>query len=392
MSPGELTEDLMVSHETPDTIRARLIADINAGIDPNDPAYADHAPGSFVDDHVGAFSLEGDRIYDRGNEAVAAGVPSLASGAALDEWALSTNLTRKDATFAEGLVKFTGPDGTIISAGTEVSTIQTSEETEAQSFQVVTGGTIDGTDITLEVRALDEGFEGNVPANTVTILDTSVDPDDATSVTNLAAITGGSDVETDEALSERVLRKLRGGAGGGNQADYENWSLDTPGVGFVTVQANEPDFGHVTIVITDVANDPFSGSTIIDALQEKLDPSATPAQGKGLAPVGATVHVTTPTATNVTIAGALTLAPGYTLDGTGGSQELESAIDASVTRYVNSLKVGADVVLTKVIAAIVDVPGVEDVDHDTLTINTVNDDLAIATDHVASLIAANWTA
>jgi uncharacterized phage protein gp47/JayE len=352
------TDYLPLATETPETIRARLLASVNAGIDPTDPTYLDTVPGSFWMDLVGgAVVLELDRIYDRiHHEVPAAALPTTSAGQWLDAWADGIGLARKPAAKAAGVAEFTAATGTAVPTGTQVSTVQTSADADPITFQTIEGGVVDGGGVlALQVEATTEGAQGNVPANTVTVLESSLAA--PATVSNPAAITGGSDVETDEALAE-------------------------PGVGFVTVFPNTPTVGHVTVRITDVNNDP-APSTVIDRLQERLDPSATPGQGAGEAPAGATVHVGTPAAQAVTVAATIALRPGYSLDGASGTRAVADAVTAAVARYVNGLDVGADVVHNKVLAAIVDVEGVEDVtvlelDGDD-TANVAVDDLHVAT-------------
>lgn len=377
----DLTDALQITSETPDTIKTRLLTDTNAGVDPSDPSYADTTVGGFWDDLNGAMSLELDRVYDRFNEVAAAAIPGLSFGAFLDAWATSLGIDRNDAAFAGGVVRFTGPDGTVIAAGTQVSTPQTSSDEDEVDYTVTTGGTVASGHVDLDVQAVDAGSQGNVPANSVTILDTEID---GVSVTNPAAMTGGADVETDEALQKRIVRKLTGAGGAGNADFYINAALDKPGVGFATVQPNTPSIGHATVVITDVNNDPAPGG-LVDSLQADLDPSGSAAQGAGLAPIGATVIVSTPTGIAVAVAAALTLAAGYSLDGDPGTFAVRDAVTASVARYVNGLPPGGDVLKNRVIAAIVDTLGVVDVNASTLTINSVSADLAVGSTQVPSL-------
>jgi uncharacterized phage protein gp47/JayE len=375
----DLTDQLHVTAETPESIKARLLADTNAGIDPNDPAYADTVPGSIWDDFNGALTLEVDRVYDRFNEVVAAAIPASTSGIFADAWALSLGLERKAATPAAGVVTFTGPNGTAIAPGTQVATVTTALDTDPATYAVDVGGTISGTSIDLAVTAVDQGSPGNVPANTVTVLDT---PITGVTVTNADAMTGGSDVETDEALVVRLVRKLSGAGGAGNLDDYINWGLNWPGVGFVTAQPNTPSLGHVTVVITDVNNDP-APTSMVNALQAFLDPSASPAQGEGEAPVGATVHVSTPTSFAVAVVSDVTLDPGYTFDGDSGSIAVRAAIEESVGRYINRLPAGGDVIHNKALAAIIDVVGVADVV--TLTLNGSGTNVAVSGTQVAAM-------
>jgi uncharacterized phage protein gp47/JayE len=383
----DLTGELQIANETPDTIRARLIADTNAGIDPSDPAYADTILGSLWDDLSGADALEFDRLYDRLNEVAAAAIPALSFGTFLDAWAESLGRTRNDAALAGGSLRFSGTNGTVIPAGTRASTPQTSADEDEVEFVTTEGGTIASGIVDLEAVAIVAGSAGNVPASTVTLLDTAIA---GVSVTNPAAMTGGADVETDEALQKRLLRQLSNPSGPGNADYYVNLALDTPGVGFVTVQPNTPSVGFVKVVITDVNNDP-APTPLVDALQERLDPSSSAAQGAGQSTIGATVDVDTPTSLAVTVEADVTLATGYSLDGDAGTHAVRGPIEASLGRYVNGLPVSGDVLHNFVIAAIVAVPGVINVNRTTLELNNVVGDVSVSSTQVASLSTVTLT-
>jgi uncharacterized phage protein gp47/JayE len=380
---------LPLSREVLEAITARLIADTNAGVDPTDPTFADLVPRAILHDVFGAFGLELVRAYDRAHaEIPAKALPATSDGLWLDSWAETLGLERKDEVFATGTVSFTTPAGTAatdVATGTEVSTVQVSEDEPEIAFQTIEGGTIPagGGTLDLDVQAIEAGAQGNVAVNTVTVL---ASPIAAVTITNPAAISGGADVETDEQLSRRVVARLASTGGQGNVADYENWCLAYPGVGFVTVQANWNGPGTVRCLITDVDNRPM-GAPAIAGLQAQLDPVA--GQGLGLAPIGAVVTVATPAIVNVTVAADVTYAPGYSLDGAGGTQAREDEIIDSLRRYVDRLPAGEDVMQSKVIAAIVDVPGVADVEPP--TINGVANDLVIASAQIAAFNTANLT-
>lgn len=383
MASLDLTDELRVTAETPDTIKARLLADTNAGVDPADPAYADTHPGSFWDDFNGAISLEHDRVYDRMNETVAAAIPATSSGEFLDAWAASLGLERKQAAFAGGKAQFTGDAGAQVPAGTQVSTEKVSEDAEPQAFQTIVAAVVGvGGTVAVDVKAVAAGSEGSVPANSVVILDSTVSG--VESVTNPGAMTGGADVETDDALRQRILRKLAGSAGGGNGDDYVNWGLAYPGVGHVTVQPNTPTLGRVGVVITDVGNDPMPQHAI-DGLQALLDPSDSATQGSGLAPVGARVTVSTPTSKAIAVAAAITLEPGFSVDGAGGTKAVRPDVSDAVARYVNALPVGGDVIHSKVLAAIVNSLGVADIGSLALNGQAAGTSVAVGPSEVASL-------
>lgn len=383
---ADLLDRFPLAGETPETILARLQADLNAGIDPTDPLYADMQPGSVWDDLARAFSLELDRLYDRMlTEIPAAALPATATGQWLDAWADAVGLQRKDAVSATGVVRFTGADGIAVPTGTQVSTEAPTADADPITFQATEGGTISGGFIDLPVQAVEEGSQGNVSANSITLLD-SVLPGGSVSVTNPAPITGGDDIESDERLQARVMRKLRGTTGGGNIDYYVNLALNYPGVGFVTVLPNTPGLGDVRVVITDVNNDPVSAA-MVAGLQALLDPAIAPTQGAGEATIGAEVTVATPTTLAVTVDAEIVAEAGYSITGESGTQALASTIEKALHGYIDPLPVGGDVIRNKVLAAIIDVDGVVDVTA--VTLNGAATDLAVSNTQVAALVDVN---
>jgi uncharacterized phage protein gp47/JayE len=366
--------------ETPDTITARVLADMNAGVDPTDPFFTDVVGGGINNTLVRCVSLEQDRLYDRINSLVLLAIPTRAIGDFLDAWADAVGLERLDETKAAGVETFTGPEGTPIPTGAQLTTVAIDDDTEAIAFQTTAGGVIDvsGT-LDLPIEALEAGSAGNVPANSVTLWPAG--PGGVT-VTNANRITGGSDVETDDHLAGRIKTKLSGTGGAGNVDFYANAALNYPGVGYVTVQANTPARGDVTILLTDVNNDPVP-SSIIDGFKAKMDPY--PGEvGGGDAPIGAAILVDTPAWTNVAADATITAAAGYTLDGTGGTRALRGPVVAALRAVVNTLPAGATVRHNRVLAAIMDVDGVVDVPA--LTLNGSAGDVAVDATHVATLV------
>lgn len=381
MPDQDLTAELPLLLESPASVRGRMLQAVNAGVDPTDSSYADDVPGGWFDDMSGAYSLEADRIYDRTlTEVPAAAMPTTAIGVWLDGWAAALGLARKPATYAEGVETFAGSDGTEIIAGTQVSTEQATADADPIVFQVVDGGTISGGAIDLAVQALNQGAQGNVPAASVTVL---ASPISGITITNATAITGGSDVETDEALSDRVGKRLTGTQGAGNVPYYENIALNYPGVGFVKVKPNNPSIGHVTVVIFDVNRDP-APTSMIDGLQAELDPSGSAGQGRGLAAPGATIIVATTTATVMAVTATLTLEDGFSDDGSAGTTDVTPDVLENLEAYFTTLLDGDTVIRSKVAAALVDVTGVADYTALSIASNTTTN-VTVASGHTAEL-------
>jgi uncharacterized phage protein gp47/JayE len=344
--------------ETTDTIRARIDADMNAGVDPSDPNFADTTEGGIYFDITQTIILEIERIWDAlAAEVPAVMFPAYTWGDYLDEWGITVNVPRKAAVAATGTVTFTGTAGTLIATGTTVSPLQTDPDVAPPSFVTASSAVIGvGGTVDVPIVAATPGVIGNVAAGTITLL---LSPNAGlTALTNAAAMSGGEEVETDDAYRERILLEFSQSPGAGNQADYLRWALAYPGVGNATVQPVWAGAGTVRVIVTDADNNPVSGA-VVSGLQALLDP--TPGQGAGLAPIGAIVTVATPTPVTINISATVVHASGYSLDGTAGTVATRAAITQAIADYVGSLAPGDTVYLRHVEARFFAVQGVLDV-------------------------------
>lgn len=121
-------------------------------------------------------------------------------------------VSRDSATYADGEVTFSredvaGNDYTI-PKGSEIQTNEVDpKEYQTTETVVISEGT---TSATAPVKAVEAGEEYNTGANTVITFVDSVPG--VQSVTNTAAIEGGSDIETDESLRDRAQEELGEGS------------------------------------------------------------------------------------------------------------------------------------------------------------------------------------
>ena len=215
-----------------------------------------------------------------------------------------------------------------------------------------------GQVVKLPVQATDAGAAWNVGIGKVTDPRSAIDG--VTAITNSLPMSGGADEETDAALKARLTQRFKG-QGGGNQADYERWALDEPGVGRVTVIPNWNGLGTVLVVVMDADGRAVSARIVAD-LQAKLDPVS--GAGKGVAPIDHDVTVTTPVEVLVDVnlpQFGFTFETGYSLDGTGGTIALRDTIVARIEDYIDSLGAGDDVIYFQVRVAVGKVKGVEDI-------------------------------
>lgn len=390
--------------ETVDDIRARIDADVNAGLDPDDEAWIDTTEGSFYYDITQALILELERLWDfAATDVVAASLVEYAWGDYLDDHGATVGVPRKEAVAATGEVTFTGTDDVLIPIGTEVATVQTDPDEEPIAYVTTDSGVIAGGSVTLPVQAVEEGTAGNVPAAAVELLLSPVE--NISEVTNAEAITGGADPETDEAYRERLRLANTAAQGGGSIADYERWALGWPGVGNVRVVPLWNGPGTVRVIVTDEDNNPVSAA-IKEGLQDYLDPYSAETEldggvtlpnatitvldttgfaasgriyvgsqlveytgktattftgctggsgsipdgtaviqhgeGRGQAPVGHIVTVDTPATLTVDISATVTPRDGYSIDGAGGTIALDAEIEAVLRDYVDNLPPGGE--------------------------------------------------
>jgi uncharacterized phage protein gp47/JayE len=206
--------------------------------------------------------------------------------------------------------------------------------------------------VSLVVEAVVAGPEGNVAADAIISLETP--NDGVAAVRNPEPAVGGDDEESDDALRTRILVQYLG-QGGGTITDYQRWALEHPGVGRVNVFPVAFGPGTVQVVLMTESGDPVTADTVTE-VQEDLDPD--PGKGLGRAPIGATVTVQTPTVRAIDIVAEMVFAPGYSLDGEGGTFATRELIEDSLREYLNSVNVGDDVIYNHVLGQFFRVPGV----------------------------------
>lgn len=364
------------------TVRGRFDADVNAGLDPSDAAFRDTTVGGFYYDVTQPPAMECARLWDFfSTEVPSVAFPAYAFGDYLDEHGVTVNVPRKDEVKATGTVTFTGVNGTLISTGTRVATVQTEADADPLVFVTTAGGMVgdqatpNGT-VDIAVEAEVGGADGNVAAGLVTVLLTGIGG--VSSVSNATAISGGADVETDDLYRVRILLEYAEPHGAGTISDYRRWALGFPPVGFVAVEPLWDGPGTVRVVVSDQSNNPVSDA-VKDGLQALLDPVA--GEGQGLAPVGATVTVDTVSLTTVSVAVTLSLATGYSLDGAAATVDVTDEVESAIKDYIDTLDPGEDVILNRVVEQIMAVPGV--LDLTALLLNGSGANVAISALNVA---------
>lgn len=267
--------------------------------------------------------------------------PDLADADYMEKMAQQRGLRRKAAVSASGTVRFTGTAGTNVPAGQLVATTQGVYCATLEAVLVGAGGTVDVT-----ATAAVPGAGGNLANNTpVTV---SSPPAGIAAAATVLTMNGGADVEDDGALLERLLLWLSEEAQGGNAADYMRWALGVAGVSRVHVFDVRRGAGTV-----DVVPMPSSGlppATLLAEVQAVID-ARRPVGMRST--TGVLAMAPTPVLTDV--AATLSLAEGFTL--AGQQTQLADAVDA----VFNALAPGETLIRSKLVAALMNVPGVTDV-------------------------------
>jgi len=315
------------------------------------PSDLDKSEGSFIWDALSPAAIELALAAIWAQEVLRRGFAGTTFGAYLDLRCEEHGITRRPAVKATGQVTFTGTPGTVIPAGTQVSTVG-SEAAPAIFFVTKSDATIGaGGTVTVDIEAVEAGASGNVAAGTITMLAQPVAG--VTAVTNAAATSGGTDTEDDESLLARLLAKVRNPGTSGNKADYINWALEVSGVSGVQVIPLWNGPGTVKVVLLGTDKKPASAD-VVQAVQNYIAPTS--GTGEGKAPIGASVTVVAATPVNINVSATVVLTGTKTLE------EVQAAFEKALDDYLASIAFASDptVRYVKIGSLLLDMEGVQD--------------------------------
>lgn len=341
----------MYENQTYDAIMARLLAAV--------PDTLDKREGSFIWDALSPAALELAQLYIQLDLVMQYGFAQTTYGQYLDYRAGEHGLARKEATKATGQVTITGSSGTVVPAG---SLLATGAGVQFETLAEVTIG--ETGSITTDVRAVEAGTRGNVPAATITVIPVSIAG--VTAVTNMSSTTGGTDQETDAALLERLLEKVRTPATSGNIAHYLQWAKSVSGVGDAKIFPLWNGNGTVKVVIIDGNKQPAEPEIVTNVANYIEE----------VRPIGATVTVESATALNIDVTANLSLAPEAVL------ADVKAAFEFALVSYLQQIAFKQSYVsYAQVGSLLLDTPGV--LDYSDLTLNSGTGNVAIGDTQVA---------
>lgn len=277
--------------------------------------------------------------------------PEHSYGEFLDMHAKSRSITRHEATAATGEITITGAAETAIKAGSVFSTASINDAPSVD-YETIEDAVIpsDGT-ITIQIRCKQTGVVGNTTKNTVIFNSGNIDGIE--SVTNADAITGGTEIEDDDSLIERILHfdKSQGENYVGNVSDYKRWATSVDGVGSATIMPAADDSGLVTIIITDANGAPATEHLCEEVYNYIMRPDN---PDERLSPVNASISVVPPSTMNIAILATVELLDGYTVE------SVKTSFASNLSTYLPFAMDDNEIKYSKIYAALSASDGVND--------------------------------
>jgi len=179
-----------------------------------------------------------------------------------------------------------------------------------------------------QVQCETPGVEGNQYLGTMIPVD-YIDTLETAELTNI--LIPGEDAETTEHLRQRFLNSFSSVAFGGNIADYKTKINALNGVGGCKVQRITQEEHNIIITIID-SDYNVPSATLVEQVQNTVDPQEKTGEGVGLAPIDHSVLIKSVEAVSVNITADITYASGYT------ESSALNQIKAAVEQYLLSLR------------------------------------------------------
>ncbi len=263
-------------------------------------------------------------------------------GADVDSFVGDFGLTRLAATQATGSVTFSRyvPSGPVLlPAGAQVKTADGSQafvvvvDTTNPAWNTLLGGYMIATGVAslnVAVQAVNAGTQGNVQANTITLIATAIPGIDL--VGNAAAFGNGLDAETDPALRSRFQAYILGLARSTTEALGSAIADVQQGLSY-SIQEGVPAAGQVTITVDDGTGAP--SASLLAGVAQAVNAARA---------AGVQTFVQGPSVVTTTLTFTLNVLPGVS------KVSVAAAVAAVLLGYVDKLPVGAGLALSNVIA------------------------------------------
>ena len=309
---------------------AQLVSNQAAAIQARSTALIDFTIGSIMRAWIEAtasvaLGLEGMAVY-----VLSLTRAATSQGTDLDSWVNDYGMTRLSLSSAAGTVtfaRFSASVAGLVAIGAVVRTVDGSQsftvtlDPTNQAYSLAQNGyilPIGVFSITVPVKANIPGTNANVAAGSIGLIASAAPGIDT--VTNAAALTGGANAESDQALQGRIPKYFASLSKGTKAAiDYAIQSLQL-GVEDTII---ENVGGQFIVSVDDGTGTPP---------QSLINAAATAVEGTRA--VGVTYGVVSPIIINVAVSFAVNVAQGYDQNATVG------VVGNAVTAYINSLPIG----------------------------------------------------
>lgn len=294
-----------------------------------------------------------------------------ATGEDLDNRVAEQGITRYAATYAVKKITVANEQGTPMSVplGSRFSTVS---DTNPVNYAVTAQYTENGAVVpgAYEATCEEAGIVGNEYSGDLVNLTFIQGIASAKMFTTLVP---AQDEETDEELRQRYFEALNQKAFGGNIADYRAKAIELAGVAAVQVYPTWNGGGTVKLSIVDDTYSPCTAE-FVSSVQDMMDPQDSNGQrgtGLGIAPIGHQVTVVTPEEVTVNISAKVSVASGFS------QAQVHEAVRGALSDHIQALRrswADADpsnvytcnILVSRVMASIISVAGVEDVTNVTL--------------------------
>ena len=336
-----------LSQQTYQNILTQMLDQVPATYDKRDTSPIPTALGP------AAYALEG--FYISLNQVQLAAYVQTATGQALDYLAVIAGLTRYPASAAVRLGIF----DMAVPIGSRYSTINGADSINFQATAATTGET-EG-DYYYQLTAETPGSIGNEYTGPILPI-TAIPGLNSAQITDI--LVPGDDEESDEDFRARIIEALNDRPFGGNIASYRTYIMAIDGVGAVQVYPTWNGGGTVKCSVLGADFLPAS-PTLIENVQNAVDPPPNQGLGLGTAPIGAQVTIVAPDTLTVNVSATLQLASGYAIG------QVQTPIQQAIENYMlsvrqewatpvntTSVEYQANVYVARIVAAIVSVPGV----------------------------------
>lgn len=263
--------------------------------------------------------------------------PDTAEREHLERWAGVWGVARRPAAAATGEVRFTGEDGRVIPAGTQL------QRDDGMEYATDAEAVIAGGESVVAVTAGSAGADGNAEAGATLQLVSAIDGVEGEATVAGDGLAGGADLESDSALRARLLQRIQAPPHGGSAADYVSWALEVPGVAAAWTREAWMGLGTVGVLFTvDDEGDPIPTPEDIDRVTDHI---------AARRPVTAEVHVIAPT--------SVPLDPE--IEVTPNTEAVRAAIRAEIEDLLERVRApGVTVKVSQIHRAIALAEGIED--------------------------------